>query len=75
MNGKFRTAGEEMENLFLFAENVWPEGSELLMIVTQLSANADTARYIAKYGSDGYSRNAERLNFHGNREKLMKEME
>ncbi|MBQ6469196.1 MAG: AAA family ATPase [Lachnospiraceae bacterium] len=75
MNGKLRTAGEEMENLFLFAENVWPEGSELLMIVTQLSANADTARYIAKYGSEGYLRNAERLNFHGNREKLMREIE
>ena len=75
MNGKLRTAGEEMENLFVFAETVWTEGSELLMIVTQLSANADTARYIAKYGSDGYSRNAERLNFHGNREKLIREIE
>ena len=67
-------AKRKMENLFSFAETVWPEGTELLMLVTQLSAGADSARFIAKYGSEGFQRNAGRLGLTNKREQLLEEI-
>lgn len=39
-----------LDNLFTFAEEVFPNGHELLIIVTELTANYYTAKYISEYG-------------------------
>ena len=43
-----------LSNLFRFAERCWGEGNEMLMIVTELTADLDTTAFISKYGCDEY---------------------
>ena len=52
-----------LENVFAFAENCWEEGQELLLIVTELTANIAAARFISRYGCDAYMRHSDALMF------------
>ena len=47
-------AGERLSNLFRFAEQCWGDGKEMLMIVTELTANPDAVQFISRYGCDEY---------------------
>ena len=38
---------EKLEHMFAFAEEAFPEGQELLILVTELSVDPDSARFIA----------------------------
>lgn len=46
--------GERLSNLFRFAEQCWGDGKEMLMIVTELTADPDSVQFISKYGCDEY---------------------
>ena len=48
--------GKQMSNLFLFAEDVFGEGQEMLILVTELTAAKDTADFISKFGCKEYFR-------------------
>lgn len=50
------TAGKQLSNMYLFAEDVFGEGQELLIITTELTAGRDTAGFIAKFGCKEYFR-------------------
>ena len=52
-----------LDNLFRFAEKCWGEGKEMLIIVTELTADPDAAMFISKYGSDEYFRHNKSLLF------------
>ncbi len=53
---------EHIDTLFTFMDGVWPEGQELLILVTDLTSNPYSARFIGRYGSDKYfSHNRELL--------------
>ncbi len=45
-----------LNNMFRFCERVFGSGQELLILVTELSADPVTARFIAEYGCDEYYR-------------------
>lgn len=52
---------EELHALFAFAEEAFDGGSEMLVLVTELTVNTDSARFIAAFGSPDYSRHNEEL--------------
>lgn len=43
-----------MTNMILFGEKAFEDGQEMIIIVTELTANADNASFIAKFGCDAY---------------------
>ena len=49
-------ASSHLENMFLFAEEVFENGQEMVILVTELTINRHTASYLAKFGCDGYFR-------------------
>lgn len=52
--GNAEVIREELGNLFRFAEKCWGEGNEMLMIVTELTADPDSVQFISRYGCDEY---------------------
>lgn len=53
-----------LKSLFTFVRNAWAEGDELLILVTELTANWYSARFISRYGSDEYYACSDQLAFH-----------
>ena len=52
---------EELHSLFAFAEEAFAEGNEMLILVTELTVNSFSARFIATFGSPDYQRHNEEL--------------
>ncbi len=68
-------AGVALSNLFCFCEAVWPESQELLILVTELTANPFSARFIARYGCDEYYRHNDELMFYQRSTQIIRELE
>ena len=49
-------SGKKLSNMFEFCEEVFTEGQEMLIIVTELTINPYTSTYISKYGCEQYFR-------------------
>ena len=64
----------QLENLFGFCEEVFPEGQELLILVTEFSVNPESARFIGKYGCEAYFRHNRALMFYERRRELSREI-
>lgn len=64
-----------LEAFFRFVETVWKDGQELLIIVTELTANWYTARFIARYGSEAYYRHNEELLFYQRQTSIIQELQ
>lgn len=54
---------EKLTGLFRFAESCWGDGREMLMIVTELTADASSAAFINRYGCEEYFRHNKELLF------------
>ncbi|MCD7750544.1 MAG: MoxR family ATPase [Lachnospiraceae bacterium] len=52
---------EETEQLFAFVESAFGQGNEMLILVTELTANQSGARFIALFGCEAYQRNSDIL--------------
>lgn len=52
---------QELHALFVFAEEAFAEGNEMLILVTELTVNSASARFIATFGSPDYQRHNEEL--------------
>ncbi len=52
-----------LDNLFSFAEQCWDDGKEMLLIITELTADPDCVSFISTYGCDGYYRHNKNLLF------------
>ncbi|MBR1930924.1 MAG: AAA family ATPase [Lachnospiraceae bacterium] len=52
---------EELHFLFAFAEEAFAEGNEMLILVTELTVNRASARFIATFGSPDYQRHNQEL--------------
>ncbi|MBQ6315766.1 MAG: AAA family ATPase [Mogibacterium sp.] len=55
--------GDKLSGLFRFADKSWGEGREMLMIVTELTADPASAAFINKYGCEEYFRHNKELLF------------
>lgn len=60
---KAQKAGEKLEHAFTFCEEAFGEGDEILIFVTELTANYDTARHIGHYGCEKYDLHNKELQF------------
>ena len=50
-----------LENLFSFGEEAFAEGNEMLILVTELTVNHNSARFISRFGCDAYQKHNENL--------------
>ena len=60
--------------LFGFLEEVFPEGNEMLIFVTELTVNDDSARFIGMFGSEDYTRHNNALLISERRNELQEEI-
>lgn len=67
--------GKQLDNLFVFCENVFADGQEMLILVTELTANYHTAHYISRYGCPAYFRHNKELLFYERQKELISELE
>ena len=51
----------ELHALFVFAEEAFAEGNEMLLLVTELTVNTSSAQFIATFGCPDYQRHNEEL--------------
>jgi len=70
-----KKAGESLSNVFSFVEEVFGEGQEMLILVTELTSNAQTARFISRFGNEAYFRHNKELLFYERQKELILEME
>ena len=50
------TAGVMLHNLFEFASRAFEQGNEMLILVTELTVNTSSARFIGMFGSEDYTK-------------------
>jgi len=56
--------GKELSNMFKFSESVFTEGQEMLIIVTELTANGYCSKFISRFGCDEYFKHNKDLLFY-----------
>ncbi|MCD8020446.1 MAG: AAA family ATPase [Clostridiales bacterium] len=56
--------GDYLTQIFLFFEEVYPDGQEILILVTELTMNSYTSEYISQYGCDKYFEHNKNLLFY-----------
>ena len=70
-----KAAGEKLSNLFAFCEEVFADGQELLILVTELTMNPDAARFSGRYGCKEYFAHQQELLFYERQQDLIAEVE
>ena len=68
-------AKKKLSNMFLFAEEVFGEGQEILIIVTELTANYNSARFISEFGCEEYFRHNKELLFYERQREIIDKIE
>ena len=74
-----RSAGNRLSNVFTFCETMFGmdgEGNsrEMIILVTELTLNNYSARFISRYGCDKYFAHSDQLNFHDRQKELIDEL-
>ena len=65
---------EQMEEMFGFVETVFGKEQEMLLLVTEMTSNYFSSRFIAKYGADKYYENNRDLLFYERGKDILKEI-
>ena len=68
-------AGKKLSNLFRFCGEVFPDGQELLILVTELTINPHCARFIGRYGCKEYYERNKELLFYERQQEIIQKME
>lgn len=66
---------QHLDNLFRFCSDVFGTGHELLIVLTEVAVNPNTARFIAAYGCDEYYRYDKELMLGERRLSILDEIE
>ncbi|MCR5120893.1 MAG: AAA family ATPase [Ruminococcus sp.] len=69
-----RRTSERAGNMFRFVKEVFREGQELIILVTELTANPVSARYLGRYRIDEYLSTADELVFHKRNVEILQEI-
>lgn len=72
---KTEATKKKLSNMFLFSEDVFGEGQEMLIIVTELTANYSSARFISEFGCEEYFRHNKELLFYERHREIISKME
>jgi hypothetical protein len=67
--------GKKLENVFSFLEKAFGEGEEILMFVTELTADYHCAKFIGHYGCDKYYEHNESLRFYERQKSVSRQID
>ena len=68
-------AGAQLSNVFVFCEEVFGDGQELLILVTELTISYYGAHFISRYGCQEYFRHNKELLFYERQKEIIREIE
>ena len=68
-------AGKQLSNVFLFCEEVFGEGQEMLILVTELTISYYGAHFISRYGCKEYFNHNKELLFYERQKEIITELE
>lgn len=68
-------AGKKLSNVFKFCEDVFSDGQEILILVTELTISYYGARFISRYGCDEYFAHNKELLFYERQKDIIRELE
>jgi len=66
---------DRLENMFTFCEKVFPDGNEILILITELTHLSVAARFISRYGCDAYFRHNKNLLFYERKKEILQRIE
>lgn len=66
---------KKLSNMFRFSEDVFGEGQEILIIVTDLTANYNSARFISEFGCEEYFKHNKELLFYERQKEIITRLE
>lgn len=67
--------GEKLSNVFKFCEEVFAEGQEILILVTELTISYYGAHFISRYGCKEYFNHNKELLFYERQKEIIRELE
>lgn len=70
-----KQTGQALENAFRFCEKAFVDGDEVLIFVTELTADYSSARFIGHYGCDSYYMHNKELQFEQRQTEIIKRIE
>lgn len=68
-------AGKQLSNVFVFCEDVFSEGQEMLILVTELTISYYGAHFISRYGCKEYFNHNKELLFYERQKEIIREIE
>ena len=68
-------AGKQLTNVFIFCEEVFDEGQEMLILVTELTISYYGAHFISRYGCKEYFNHNKELLFYERQKEIIREIE
>ena len=68
-------AGIQLSNMFGFCEEVFGEGQEMLILVTELTISYYSAHFISRYGCKEYFNHNKELLFYERQKEIIREIE
>ena len=75
MKRQAEDAGKKLQNVFTFCEDIFEDGQEMLILVTELTINPHSARFISRYGCDKYFAHNKELLFYERQREIIREIE
>ena len=75
MNNQVQSARKNLSNVFRFCEEVFAEGQEMLILVTELTIHTHAAKFIARYGCPEYFAHNKELLFYERQQDIITELE
>ena len=67
--------GKQLSNVFVFCEEVFDEGQEMLILVTELTISYYGAHFISRYGCKEYFNHNKELLFYERQKEIIREIE
>ena len=67
--------GEKLSNIFKFCEDVFGDGQEMLILVTELTISYYGAHFISRYGCEEYFKHNKELLFYERQKEIIHELE
>lgn len=68
-------AGKQLSNVFIFSEEVFNEGQEMLILITELTISYYGAHFISRYGCKEYFNHNKELLFYERQKEIIREIE
>ncbi len=75
LEGQAAQAKIHLEHIFSFVDEVFANGQEILILITELTVNQNTASFISQYGCDSYYKHNQELLFYERNKEIIQKLE